>query len=339
MFGTRFRWLHFIIAINLLCLITAGVMFDFFLLINLVYHVNFLVLPSIVILEMVWRVLKRKTKGRGVWLRLALAFILPFVYIYASHVEPDQWEQKEITIYSDKVTAPMVIVHLSDIQSDLIDEYETEVFQAVADLDPDLLIHTGDLIQVCHSEDYEDELLKLAALFKSIDAPKFHVNGDTDPPEILDYVGFDDLSTVKTLNNEATVVSLPQGSIEVFGLTLRESRFNEGDYLDQFLNQPTDSHFQILIGHAPDYVLHLENKPVDLCLAGHTHGGQVRLPGIGPLLTLSEVPKDWARGFTELGNTRLNVSAGIGAEHAACLPSIRFNCPPEFTVIRILPAP
>ncbi len=61
------------------------------------------------------------------------------------------------------------------------------------------------------------------------------------------------------------------------------------------------------------------------------------LPFVGPLITFTRIPRDWARGFREVGRTRLNVSAGIGAEHAHGLPSIRINCPPEMTLIHFVP--
>jgi hypothetical protein len=83
----------------------------------------------------------------------------------------------------------------------------------------------------------------------------------------------------------------------------------------------------------------ISDVPVDLCLAGHTHGGQIRIPLVGPIVTLSYVPRSWARGFREVGATRLNVSAGIGCEHAAELPSMRLFCPPEMTLIELRPAP
>jgi predicted MPP superfamily phosphohydrolase len=91
----------------------------------------------------------------------------------------------------------------------------------------------------------------------------------------------------------------------------------------------------IILGHRPDFIPPLIDKPIDLCLAGHTHGGQVRVPFFGALTTASGTPKEWSRGYRELGHTRINVSAGIG--HFKGMPSIRFNCPPEMTLIRFEP--
>ena len=75
----------------------------------------------------------------------------------------------------------------------------------------------------------------------------------------------------------------------------------------------------------------------DLLVTGHTHGGQVRLPLIGPLMTLSRIPRAWAAGLTELpGGGKLLVSRGLGMERGYA-PRIRFLCRPELMVIDLVP--
>ena len=73
----------------------------------------------------------------------------------------------------------------------------------------------------------------------------------------------------------------------------------------------------------------------DLVLAGHTHGGQVRLPGIGALVTNCGIDRSRARGLSRWGShTMLNVSAGLGT--SPYLP-MRFCCRPEATLITLRP--
>jgi predicted MPP superfamily phosphohydrolase len=75
----------------------------------------------------------------------------------------------------------------------------------------------------------------------------------------------------------------------------------------------------------------------DLLLAGHTHGGQVQLPLLGPLMTNCRVPRAWAAGVTTLSHDRrLIVSRGIGMERGHA-PQIRFLCRPELLVIDLKP--
>jgi len=103
------------------------------------------------------------------------------------------------------------------------------------------------------------------------------------------------------------------------------------------LEQADGRDFRILFGHAPDYALAMTEEPIDLCLAGHTHGGQVSLPFYGPLVIDSAVPRDWARGFRRIGIPYLNVSAGAGSNRYKGLPPLRFDCPTEMTLIELVP--
>ena len=74
---------------------------------------------------------------------------------------------------------------------------------------------------------------------------------------------------------------------------------------------------------------------VDLVLAGHTHGGQVRIPGIGPVITMSRIPRNQAAGLTKLpSGVLLYVNRGIGMEGGSA-PRIRFLCRPEIAVFTI----
>ena len=104
-----------------------------------------------------------------------------------------------------------------------------------------------------------------------------------------------------------------------------------------WLGDSDQADFRILMGHLPNYATAMQEQPIDLCLAGHTHGGQVRVPFYGALTTYSEIPREWARGFRRIGVPYLNVSAGAGSNRRHGLPPIRFNCPTEMTLIELVP--
>jgi len=90
----------------------------------------------------------------------------------------------------------------------------------------------------------------------------------------------------------------------------------------------------VLLCHGPDYVDTLLKKPagqsVSLMLSGHTHGGQIRLPLIGPLI-LPPFGKKYVQGWFRFGNLQLHVNRGIGTVD---LP-LRLNCPPEISVMTL----
>ena len=83
---------------------------------------------------------------------------------------------------------------------------------------------------------------------------------------------------------------------------------------------------RIVLSHTPDQFYRLASWGVELVLAGHTHGGQYRLPLVGPVLMPSVYGRRFDRGFFRRGRTVMSVSQGVGAEHP-----LRIGCTPEVT--------
>jgi hypothetical protein len=149
----------------------------------------------------------------------------------------------------------------------------------------------------------------------------------------------DELKPMEFLASQSQQVLTDAGVLSLHGLNLNDSRRLKWTLrsVSPWLETSEVSDFRILFGHAPDFALEVADLPIDLCLAGHTHGGQVRLPGYGPLVIDSQIPKEWARGFRQIGVPYLNVSAGAGSNRRGGLPPLRFNCPTEMTVIDLVP--
>jgi predicted MPP superfamily phosphohydrolase len=88
------------------------------------------------------------------------------------------------------------------------------------------------------------------------------------------------------------------------------------------------------MAHEPDYadavLQHPRGKLVDVILAGHTHGGQVRLPWLGALV-LPPMGKNYAEGYFQIGHMQLYVNRGIGTVGVP----FRLNCPPEITLFTL----
>ena len=86
----------------------------------------------------------------------------------------------------------------------------------------------------------------------------------------------------------------------------------------------------ILLAHEPDFADEASLTPVDLQLSGHSHGGQVWIPGIGaPWLPM--LARRYPRGLYRVGNMTLYTNLGLGTIHAP----VRINCPPEITLITL----
>ena len=273
----------------------------------------------------------------GIYIFLAVdLFALRY---YVTYIEPERLVLREVRIETPKIEQPIRILHISDIQAGSIGDYEKSIFARIAELNPDLILNTGDYLQVVPPATFDGELPKLVELFRSLE-PKFGTYGVFGDTELELYrVPKEELKPMELLSSRTAKIDTGAGVLSVHGLSLYQSNKSEWAIrtVEHWLEQSEEGEFRILMGHSPDYAMGMAEQPIDLCLAGHTHGGQVRLPIIGPLTTYCEVPKDWARGFRRIGIPYLNVSAGAGSNRRHGLPPVRFNCPTEMTLIELVP--
>jgi hypothetical protein len=140
---------------------------------------------------------------------------------------------------------------------------------------------------------------------------------------------------IAILDNEVVQLELGGGPLQIAGLACACSRRADLPAVLAGLDPGLPT---LLLSHVPDAVVYLPEH-VLLTVAGHTHGGQVRLPGLGPLLTMSALPRRFARGHHRIGRRHLLVTSGVGS---SVLP-VRLGVPPEYVVATLraaaLPAP
>ena len=326
--------------------VSRGMLRPNFRLIHQSYDFNFMELPLSLLGAAVLM-----AGGAVVWqaARKSLSFIsVVFVFFavdlfavryYITFVEPQKLVVHTIRLKTAKLTKPVRIVHISDIQSGGIARYERKVFERIRELQVDLVLNTGDFLQTVPPATFESEFPKLLELIKDVN-PQFGtyaVFGDTERE--LYNVDPEQLAPLQMLSSRSVRIDTGDGEVDLYGLSLYQSKNKEWAIraVDTWLAQTEAGAFRILLGHAPDFALGMSDRQIDLCLAGHTHGGQVRLPVYGPLVIDSEVPREWARGFRNIGIPYLNVSAGAGSNRYEGLPPIRLNCPTEITLIELVP--
>jgi predicted MPP superfamily phosphohydrolase len=274
---------------------------------------------------------------------LLLALLLLLLRFYASVLEPSRLQVRRIDMVSSRVSRPLRILHISDIQVFEFGCYESRVLGLMKDLKPDIVLHTGDLAQPARVAQVHGIVAEVASGLRGVEAPMgvYGVMGDTDWRLVKAGVGAEQLAPLVMLENRGTDVVAGGGdTLALLGMTLDVSRDPDRarGLVDGWL-AAAPAGLRVVLGHNPDYVMGLEGADVDICLAGHTHGGQIRIPFIGPLLTMTHhIPREYALGHRMLGKTMLNVSAGIGSEHAGRVPPIRFLCPPDMTLITVRPA-
>lgn len=242
-------------------------------------------------------------------------------------VEPHWLEVSHRRIASPKIHRPVRIVVLADLQCDRLGQYERNVIRQCLAEKPDIMLLAGDYVEVPWAREAAlrrelHEFLQEAGLGRQ--ERVFAVRGNVDTPNWASI--FEGLN-VTTVNDRR---SFDLGELQLTCLGLAQS----GD-TGLVVADPSPGRFHLVLGHRPDFAL--GTIQADLLVAGHTHGGQVRLPWLGAILTLSRIPHAWAAGLTSLpGGGQLLVSRGIGMERIHA-PPIRFLCRPELMVIELVP--
>jgi predicted MPP superfamily phosphohydrolase len=230
---------------------------------------------------------------------------------------------------------PLRIVHLSDLHVERLTQREQALPAIVAGLSPDLIVLTGDFLSTTYNTDPR-ALADLEILLAQLHAPGgiYAVWGteEVDSPTLLGPL-LRDLG-ITLLHDEATELVLQGHSLWIMGIYPSRDPEAEGRTLHSLLCAAPQGAFTLLLYHLPDLMPQAAALGVDLFLAGHTHGGQWRLPGFGALLTSSRYWKRYESGSYREGNTLLYVSRGLGMEGFGA-PRARFFCPPEIVALTV----
>jgi predicted MPP superfamily phosphohydrolase len=133
---------------------------------------------------------------------------------------------------------------------------------------------------------------------------------------------------VRVLNNESVSLDSGAGTLHVAGVDDPSLGY---DRADEALAAIPGGSASVLLAHSPDVLLRLGPHRPGVVLAGHTHGGQLRLPGIGPLGSVMRLPRRYAMGAYRYRGVQAYVSRGVGTSGAA----VRLFCPPEVALVTL----
>ncbi|KQZ08842.1 metallophosphatase [Agromyces sp. Root1464] len=310
---------------------------------------------------------------------LAIAAAGAAAFAYGSLVERTRWTLRRVDVPVLPPGAdPIRVLHLSDLHMAPWQRDKQEWVRGLAALKPDLVVDTGDNLGhergiegirrafepfrgvpgvfVNGSNDYFGPVLKNPFAYFSGPSRLGLRAKPIDIGELHAY--FADLGW-RDLDNTATALDLRGTHFEFFGVDDPHKGYDRLDLITAAIDElrsedplgdetwPDEASaidrptVTVGVAHAPyQRVLNsFVNHGAQLLLAGHTHGGQVCVPGIGALVTNCDIPRDQVKGLSiwrhGLRSAFLNVSAGLGTSIYA---PVRFACPPEATLLTLVPA-
>ena len=224
----------------------------------------------------------------------------------------------------------MRIAHLSDLHftGKLSPRYFEIAFEYVAPFEPDIVCLTGDIVDVDICLDWVDELFPMLTSRHG----KYFILGNHDAR----------ISDVRALRSRIA----NQGFVDVNGCwkcdCVNQTKVMlAGNELPWFAGaeQLNDSAvdqkgFKILLSHTPDHAYWAKSQGFDFVLAGHNHGGQVRFPLVGPVVSPSWYGVRFASGSFLLDDMAMHVSRGLSSDDP-----IRINCLPELSLLTLSNGP
>ncbi len=281
----------------------------------------------------------------GWWAAFALNLAAQLVGTLALYrgavVEPGRLAMSELTIRSDRLppgASPVRVLHISDLHIERLGEREARLLELARSAAPDIIVITGDYVNISFNVDPTTHA-QVRELLGQLSAPGgvYAVLGSqaVDVREILPL--FEGLPLC-LLRNEAAHPAGPDGRpLTILGVDCSHNLEKDGAGLERVMAATTARGPVILLHHSPDLMPNAVERGIDLYVCGHTHGGQVRLPLIGPILTSSRLGRRYVMGHFHEGRTHLYVSRGVGFEGLGA-PRVRLFCPPEIALITIAPA-
>jgi predicted MPP superfamily phosphohydrolase len=267
---------------------------------------------------------------------IAIQLVGTALVIYGFWFEPLRISVTHQVLSSTKLKSGtcLRVLHLGDLHIERITQRERNLNKLIGHLAPDLILFSGDIINLSYLTDPVGwaEARKVIGEW-SAPLGVYFVKGSlgVDLPQILPEI-LKDLP-VSLLDDETVSLDFHGEVIKVIGVSCTHRPFQDGPFL-QKLCQGEEEHFTILLHHTPDLALDAAEAGIDLQLSGHTHGGQVRLPFYGALVSGLLYGKMFESGRHQIGRMTLYVTRGIGMEGGGA-PRVRFLCPPEIILWEI----
>jgi predicted MPP superfamily phosphohydrolase len=214
------------------------------------------------------------------------------------------------------------LLHLSDLHADISEGALRRLDELLPGMDYDVCVLTGDYRGATFGP-FDAALDALARARARIEGPVYGVLGNHDSVRMVP--ALEDMG-IRMLLNEREAISRGGESIHLAGID--DAHYYRVDDIEKAASGIPEDGFSILLSHTPEVYRQAARAGFDLLLSGHTHGGQICLPGSIPITLSAVLPRHMGSGRWSHGSMAGYTSAGVGC---AIVP-VRINCPPEITL-------
>lgn len=214
------------------------------------------------------------------------------------------------------------ILHISDMHVDINEGAMRRLIELVGDLDYDLCVLTGDYRGKTYGP-FEATLNGIARVRDHLQGPVYGVLGNHDTIQMIP--GLEAMG-IRMLLNECETIA--RGDQRIYLAGIDDAHYFRVDNIEKAGSQVPDGEFSILLSHTPEIYRQAAHADFNLLLSGHTHGGQICLPGSIPITLDSVLPRRMGAGAWQYHNMIGYTSVGAGS----CIVPVRLNCPPEITL-------
>jgi len=214
------------------------------------------------------------------------------------------------------------ILHLSDLHTDLDRRITAAIAERLGTLDYDLCVLTGDYRARTYGP-IDPALMGMRALRTQLADPVYAVLGNHDSIRLVP--GLESLG-IQMLMNETVVIE--RGGERLYLAGIDDAHYYQAHNIDRVAGQIPDDGCALLLSHTPEVYRHAAHAGFAAMLCGHTHGGQICLPGGIALTWDARCPRRLAAGPWRWGGMVGYTSVGTGS---SVVPA-RLNCPPEITI-------
>lgn len=214
------------------------------------------------------------------------------------------------------------LLHLTDLHLDMAEDMAEVLIEAIRRVDYDLCVFTGDLRARTFGP-YEEALGKMKQVRSHLKQPVYGILGNHDTIRMVPAL---ETMGIRMLLNEST--ALQRGDAVIYLAGIDDPHFHRADNLEKAAERIPEPSVSILLSHSPEVYRNAAYADFDAMLCGHTHGGQICLPGGIPILCNADAPRAFCSGAWRYNHLQGYTSAGSGA----CVVDVRFNCPPEITL-------